>query len=184
MKRHEALKAISDCITDEFVVVCNGMISREFHAIKDRNRNFYMLGSMGLAPAIGLGVALSKPDKKAVALLGDGNMLMSVGTLATIGKTSPKNLTLVILDNGCHESTGGQDTASNTAAFDAIAAASGITKTARVDSIDALESTFKAFLAATGPALIHAKVEKGRADAPRIKITPVEMRDRFKSELE
>jgi sulfopyruvate decarboxylase subunit beta len=183
MKRHEALKVISDCITNEFVVVCNGMISREFHAIKDRNRNFYMLGSMGLAPAIGLGVALSKPDKKVVSLLGDGNMLMSLGTLATIGKTSPKNLTLVVIDNGCHESTGGQETASNVTAFDAIAASSGIGKTARVDSIEGLSSTLKTFLTENGPSLINARVEKGRVDAPRIRVTPVEMRDRFTSEL-
>jgi sulfopyruvate decarboxylase subunit beta len=183
MKRNEALQAISDCITDEFVVACNGMISREFHAIKDRNRNFYMLGSMGLAPAIGLGVALSKPDKKVVAIVGDGNILMSMGTLATIAKTSPKNLTLIVIDNECHESTGGQETACNTAAFNAIAAASGISKTAKTDSIKDLTSVTKAFLAETGPSLIQVKVEKGRVDAPRIKMTPVQMRDRFTSEL-
>lgn len=183
MKRHEALKAISDCITNEFVVACNGMISREFHAVKDRKRNFYMLGSMGLAPAIGLGVALSKPHEKVVALVGDGNMLMSLGTLATIAKNAPKNLTIIVIDNGCHESTGGQETACTMAAFADIASALGISKTAKVDSIEPLFSLFKKYLSEIGPSLIHVKVEKGRIDAARIKVTPVELRDRFTSEL-
>ena len=183
MRRHEAIKVVADCVKDGFIIASNGMISRELYGINDREKNFYMLGSMGLAPAIGLGAALSRPDKKILVLLGDGNMLMSLGTLATIGKVSPKNLMLVVLDNECHESTGEQETASSVTAFDAIAFSSGILEKERVDTLEKLKTFLDTFLAKSGPSFIHVKVEKGRANAPRIRLSPVEMRDRFMKEL-
>jgi sulfopyruvate decarboxylase subunit beta len=96
VKRTEAIKAISDCFKNEYIIACNGFISRELFNLNDSPHNFYVLGSMGLPPAIGLGVALAKPDKKVLVITGDGNQLMSLGTLVTIGRTAPKNFVEII----------------------------------------------------------------------------------------
>jgi sulfopyruvate decarboxylase subunit beta len=88
MRRHEAVKAITDCFKEAYIIGCNGLISRELHSIEDSPRNFYVLGSMGLPTAIGLGFSLARPDRKIVVVTGDGNQLMSLGALTTVGKTS------------------------------------------------------------------------------------------------
>lgn len=159
------------------------MISRGLFSIKDRRSNFYMLGSMGLASAIGLGVAIAGPDKKTVVLVGDGNMLMSLGTLATTGKVSPKNLIHVVLDNECHESTGGQDTASSVTRLDIIAGSSGFSNSQYVDSVERLKKVLKKFLISQGPSFVHAKIDTERVDVPRVSIEPVEIKNRFMKEL-
>lgn len=184
MKRFDAVEVVVGCLGNEFVVACNGMINRELFEVGDRNRNFYMLGSMGLASAIGLGVALAKSDGKVVVLSGDGNVLMSLGSLTTIGKVSPRNLVHVVLDNECHESTGEQETASCVARLDEIADASGFKHVERVNTVERLRSVFARFLRLDGPSFILVKVEKGRADVPRVSIDPLEMKDRFVRELE
>jgi len=179
MKRSEAIKTIVKCLNNEFVIACNGIISRELFSIKDRPRNFYMLGSMGLASAIGLGVALAKPKKKIIVLAGDGNMLMSLGTLATIGKVSPKNLIHIVLDNECHESTGGQDTASSVTKLDIIASSSDFSNSQCVESVEGLKKVLKRLLDTEGPSFVHAKINKERVDVPRVSIKPAEIKNRF-----
>ena len=78
--------------------------------VDDRDNQFYMIGSMGCASSLGLGLALSQPDRRVYVLDGDGALLMRMGTLATIGYQRPENLVHILLDNHCHESTGGQST--------------------------------------------------------------------------
>ena len=91
MRRYEAIKKIISQLTDE-IVVCNiGHPSQELYQIKDRPQNFYMLGSMGLASSIGLGIALSQP-RKVIVIEGEGSVLMNLGGLTTIGINQPKNL--------------------------------------------------------------------------------------------
>ena len=92
MTRAEAIQAVLSKLTDELVIICNGFPSREAFAFRDRPENFYMIGSMGLTPAIGIGVALAKPSRMVVVFDGDGNVLMNMGTLATIAAHQPKNL--------------------------------------------------------------------------------------------
>jgi sulfopyruvate decarboxylase subunit beta len=109
MTRYETIQLIMDNVTDE-IVICNiGHPSRELYQIKDRPKNFYMLGSMGLASSIGLGMALSQA-KKVLVIEGEGSVLMNLGTLATIGITHPDNLSLFIIDNESYGSTGFQPT--------------------------------------------------------------------------
>ena len=81
------------------VVHANGFICRESFALIDRKANFYMIGSMGLASSIGLGVAMNKPEKKVIIIDGDGNVFMAVGTLAMIAAEAPENLIHVGIDN-------------------------------------------------------------------------------------
>ena len=83
--RGRAIGAILNLLTDELLIVCNGFPSREAYTLRDRPENFYMIGSMGVAPSIALGVALARPDRTVVVFDGDGNVLMGMGTLATIG---------------------------------------------------------------------------------------------------
>ena len=110
MARYEAIQDIMNQIDDE-IVVCNiGFPSRELYEIDDRDKNFYMIGSMGLASSIGLGLALSKPDEDIVVIDGDGSLLMNMGSLVTIFATNPSNLTWIVIDNGAYGSTGNQDT--------------------------------------------------------------------------
>jgi len=183
MRRYDAIKAIVKCLKDECIVACNGMISRELFAVGDRPGNFYMLGSMGLASAIGLGIALAKPVKKVIVLVGDGNLLMSLGTLCTIGKTAPKNFIQIVLDNECHESTGGQETASSTTHFRVIASSSGFVRSEDVDSIHQLRDVVKGCLISDGPAFVHAKISMEKVNVPRLSLEPLEIKERLAKEL-
>lgn len=182
MRRYDAVNAIVECLKKEYIIACNGMISRELFT-KDRAKNFYMLGSMGLASAIGLGVSLAKTNKKIIIIAGDGNILMSLGTLATIGKTSPKNLIHIVLDNECHESTGGQETSSSITKLAIIASSSGFANSESVDSTEMLKKFLTKLLCLEGPSFIHVKVNKERVEVPRVNLTPPEIKDRFMKEL-
>ena len=106
MIRKEAISIVIKKIGDHSVISANGLISRDLFEVCDRNSNFYMIGSMGLASSIGLGVALKSTKKKIFVFDGDGNILMNLGSLITIGTAKPKNLVHVIFDNSSHESTG------------------------------------------------------------------------------
>lgn len=184
MKRCEAIEVIAGLLKeDESVVSANGMISREMCAIRDRSHNFYMLGSMGLASSIGLGLALSVPNKKVIVIDGDGNVLMNLGSLTTIGKLCPKNLIHVVLDNESHDSTGGQPTASNVAKLEEIAKASGFKTTRKVCSIEMLEEAMRELLASDGPSFLLVKVKMGGESVPRVPYEPEVVKDRFKKAL-
>ena len=113
MIRKEAISAVVEKIGNQHIISANGFISRDLFEANDRNSNFYMIGSMGLASSIGLGLALKNPKKRFFIFDGDGNVLMNVGSLTTIASQKPKNLIHVVFDNSVHESTGGQPTNSN-----------------------------------------------------------------------
>ena len=120
MRRIDAIKKIVENLKDEIVISSAGMISRELYAIKDRPRNFYMLGSMGCALGIGLGIAINSKHK-VIVISGDASALMSLGTLVLHKKLNPHNLKHYILDNNCHSSTGGQPTCSDVIDFSKLA---------------------------------------------------------------
>lgn len=183
MRRNDAIKAITGCFREGYIIACNGFIGRELFNVKDSSRNFYVLGSMGLPSAIGLGLSLARPDKKIVVVTGDGNQLMSLGTLATIGKTSPKNFVQVLLDNECYETTGGQETSSSTTRFHELARSSGFKRTEYVDSLDRLETILSQSRNAEGPIFIHAKTQREKTCPPRAQIDPCKMKNRFMEAL-
>ena len=123
MIRKEAIEIAVKEIEDEPIISANGYISRDLFSLCDKKSNFYMIGSMGLASSIGLGVAIKNPEKRIFVFDGDGNVLMNLGSLATIGSIKPKNLIHVIFDNSSHESTGGQPTNSKIIKIEKIARA-------------------------------------------------------------
>src|SRR3984893_8945985 len=109
---------------EEAVVGGIGNTNFDLWAAGQRPQNFYMLGSMGLAFPIALGVAIAQPKRRVIALEGDGSLLMQLGCLSTIATTAPKNLTLVVMDNGIYQITGGQPTPA-AASTDLVAVARG-----------------------------------------------------------
>lgn len=125
--RHDALaRVIAHTPVDSTVVLAStGFCGRELYALDDRPNQLYMVGSMGCVTPLALGLALARPDLNVVAIDGDGAALMRMGAFATLGTYGPANLTHVLLDNGAHESTGGQATVSQHVSFAGVAAACG-----------------------------------------------------------
>ena len=178
--RSDAIAAVLAPFRDELVVAANGMISREacYHA--DRAENFYMIGSMGLAGAIGLGVATARPDRRVVVLDGDGNVLMGLGTLAMIGEQQPRNLVHVVFDNESYGSTGGQRSISDRVALERIAAAAGYARAERVDTLEGLAGAARPMLDGDGPSFLLVKVGPGAPPGvPRVPFTPEAITERF-----
>ncbi len=182
--RARAIAAILEQLSDQPVIICNGFPSREAYAIADRSTHFYMIGSMGMAAAIGLGVALNKPDKKVIVLDGDGNVLMGMGTLATIGALRPKNLIHVVLDNEVYGSTGNQPTLSRVVRLEQVAKAAGYVNVERVREREDIVYEFKDMLAKDGPSMLLIKVNEQVEDVGRVEIEPPAMTQRFKKAIE
>ncbi len=178
--RGRAIGAVLDVLTDELVVVCNGFPSREAYTQRDRPENFYMIGSMGVASAIGLGVALAQPDRRVVVFDGDGNVLMGMGTLATIGVLKPANFLHIVFDNEVYGSTGNQPTLSQTVPLDAIASAVGYRNVQRVRACDDLAEAARTLLTSEGPSFLLVKVSRQVEEVGRVEIEPVAMTERFR----
>ncbi len=165
------------------IVASTGKCGRELFTLADRPQHLYQVGSMGCAGPMGLGVALNSA-RPVVVLDGDGAALMKLGAMATIGADAPPNLLHVILDNGVHDSTGGQPTVSPSVDFAAIALACGYAGGALADDPDGFEQAFRAALAIPGPQLIHVRIRPGSlASLGRPTLAPREVADRFKAFL-
>jgi thiamine pyrophosphate-dependent acetolactate synthase large subunit-like protein len=164
---------------EEAVVGGIGNTNFDLWAAGHRPQNFYMLGSMGLAFPIALGVALAQPKRRVFALEGDGSLLMQMGCLTTIATQAPKNLTMIVMDNGVYQITGAQPTpAAAVADIVAIAAASGIASSAWAADEDDFERLVEQSLTASVPTLIGVRID----DKPGVGTTrrdPVQIRERF-----
>lgn len=182
--RAQAMAALLDLLTDQPVIVCNGFPSREAQKIADRPTHFYMIGSMGNAAAIGLGVALAKPAKQVIVFDGDGNVLMGMGTLATVGALKPKNFIHVVFDNEVYGSTGNQPTISNVVPLEKVAKAAGYVHVERVLDRDDLLYEFKDLLKKDGPSMLLIKVNEFVEDAGRVLLEPPAMTARFMKAIE
>src|ERR1700727_600998 len=146
---------------DEAVVGGSGYTNFDLWAVGHRPQNFYMLGSMGLAVPIGMGVALAQPKRKVIALEGDGSILMQVGSLATVAARKQKNLTIVIMDNGTYQITGGQLTSTELGAdIVAMARGAGIAQSAWAADESAFEELIELLLREDGPWLIGCRIDK------------------------
>jgi phosphonopyruvate decarboxylase len=138
---------------------------------------------MGGATGMALGVALNT-QHPVVVLDGDGAALMKLGTMATVGAYAPPNLTHILLDNGVHDSTGGQATVSASVDFALVAQACGYRYAATADSLDGFETALNDARRAAGPALIHLRISPGSmAKLGRPTVTPYEVARRFRAFL-
>lgn len=173
-----------NALGDRPTIVCNGMIGREAFTARDREQNFYMIGSMGLGLSIALGVAVTHPDKPVVCLDGDGNVLMGAGVLASAGALGCRNLHHIVFDNEAHGSTGGQRTITESVRLEKIAEASGYAHAERV-APDQLASALPGFLEREGPAMLLVKVAKGNQPGiARVSHTPPEITARFQGTVQ
>ena len=161
------------------VIATTGFTGRELYALADRPQHFYMVGSMGCASSLGLGLALARPDLRVLVIDGDGATLMRMGNLATLGAYRPPNLLHVVLDNEAHDSTGAQATVSACTDFAALAAACGYGRVVRSDDLLELDAFFAQHDDST-TGFMHMKIATGaRDDLPRPVITPPAVRARF-----
>lgn len=163
VSRHQALAAmIEQTDVDQSVVIATtGFTGRELFSIADRPNHLYMVGSMGCASSLGLGFSLALPQRKIVVADGDGAVLMRMGNLSTIGAYGGCNFRHLVLDNGMHESTGGQATVSPAVSFAAIAKACGYKNAIESRSLDSLASFLEA---GPGPSLLQLKTRQGVPD--------------------
>jgi len=178
MKRIAVIREAASTARDIGALVVGniGFPSRELHAVDDRPDNFYMLGSMGLASSIGLGIALAQPERRVIALDGDGSVLMNMGSLATIASQQPENYLLVIIDNGSYGSTGDQPTAtSQKTDLARVAKGAGIQNVHMIDIL----TDVRRMMEQVSSGVIVIKVEPGNADVPVIHLCPADIMERF-----
>jgi phosphonopyruvate decarboxylase len=183
LSRKDALKAVVEQTPeDESVVIgTTGYTGRELFAIADRPNQLYMVGSMGCASSFGLGLSLAMPGKQVLVVDGDGAALMRMGNLATIGAYGGKNFRHLLLDNGVHESTGGQSTVSASVSFAGVARSCGYREAGEALKRLELESFLQT---QNGPALLHLKIKRGvPEDLPRPDVSPVEVKQRLMRHL-
>jgi phosphonopyruvate decarboxylase len=179
-QRHEFLTAIQSCLNaGDRVIATTGFTGRELFTCSDRSDQLYMVGSMGCASSLGLGLALAKPANRIIVIDGDGAALMRLGAMTTIGYERPDNLVHILLDNHVHESTGGQSTVSASIDFCALAAGCGYPATSRLSRpgqlADALSQETERLSFIHIPVLPGVSPELGRPT-----ITPAEVATRFR----
>ncbi len=178
LAREEAIAAVARRLPGAIFVSTTGKISRELFAHRERTNgdhgaDFYTVGSMGHASAIASEIAAQVATRRVCVLDGDGALLMHMGALAAIGAVASPNLLHVVLDNGCHDSTGGQPTVSASLDVEGVARACGYLRASTVTDLESLERELQ--LAESGPRLIVVKVAPGsRADLGRPTTTPLQ----------
>lgn len=161
------------------VLASTGFCGRELYAIDDRPSHLYMVGSMGCVVPLALGLALARPDLRVVALDGDGAALMRLGAFATVGAYGPRNLQHLLLDNGAHDSTGGQATVSPHVSFAQVAAACGYASSLETDDVGQIGEWLDG-PALEGPRFARLLTRTGTPDnLPRPSITPVDVKARL-----
>ncbi len=182
--RAAALERFLQLVPEEAAVIATtGKCGRELFTLADRPQHLYQVGSMGGASGMALGVALNSAVPVFV-LDGDGAALMKLGTFATIGAQAPRNLVHILLDNGVHDSTGGQPTVSPGVDFAGVALACGYSQAASCASLEGFEAALRNAVAEPGPTLIHLRIAPGSmTKLGRPTVTPPEVAQRFRAFL-
>ena len=179
MNRFALTKRLVATLKDEAVIGGIGNTNFDLWSAGHRPQNFYMLGSMGLACPIALGVALAQPQRRCIALEGDGSLLMQVGCLATIAMLKPKNLAIVVMDNRSYQITGGQPTATASGTdLVTMARGAGLAQSAWAADEEMFDEMFARALTEDGPWLMAVRID----DKPGVGATerdPVLITDRF-----
>jgi phosphonopyruvate decarboxylase len=173
-------RLLTDVPAEAAIIATTGKCGRELFTLADRPQHLYLVGSMGCAGPVGLGAA-RLVGRPVIVLDGDGAALMKLGALATIGAYAPKNLIHVVLDNGVHDSTGGQATVSASVDFARVAAACGYAAAASADTVEGFAGWLKEALGRPGPHLLHLRIAPGSLEKlGRPTVTPQEVARRFR----
>ena len=166
LERRSVVSALLEDRKDAVVVGGLGASTYDIAAAGDHDRNFYLWGAMGGAVMIGLGVALAQPKLPVVVITGDGEMLMGMGSLATVGLQKPKNLTIVVLDNEVYGETGGQasHTGTNTDLV-GVAKSCGITDARAISTMGEIEAFAKTMHdGSSGPRFANIKIDSANLE--------------------
>ena len=190
MNREDAVKRILDQLgEDDVVVSTTGKASREVYEHRQARgtdgNDFLTVGGMGHTASIAMGLARVQPERLVVCLDGDGSLIMHMGALGVIANAGPANLLHVVINNGAHDSVGGQPTVGHDIDIPAIALACGYREAISVSEPQALEAAVERLRSKSGgPVLLEVKVNKGaRGDLGRPKSTPIENRDALMKRL-
>ena len=183
LSRLDAIAAARKALGREPVIHANGYMCRESFSLGDRPENFYMIGSMGLASAIGLGLSLTSRDTPTVVFDGDGNLLMNLGILPLAAALRPQRFVHIVFDNEVYGSTGSQRSITTEIRLDRMAEAAGYRTVAAVTESDQITQAVRTALGSDGPHFILAKVTADEAEVPRIPYTPHQLRDRFRASV-
>ena len=181
ISRSEALGRIVELTEPQntVVIATTGYTGRELFALSDRSNHLYLVGSMGCASSLGLGLSLARPDLNIVVIDGDGAVLMRMGNFATIGAYGSPNLTHILLDNEVHDSTGAQATVSGGVSFAQIAQACGYAIALEGDDLSLLDALFAADTNHR-PKFGHLKIRPGTIkNLPRPSLSPEDVLQRL-----
>lgn len=143
MTRRDVIEAIYSLVNEEPIIFTTGYTCREAYDLGDRNFNFYMVGSMGLAASIGIGIALNAKERKVIIVEGDGSFLMCPNNIFVAGDVNVDNLIHIVVDNKAYDSTGGQTTYQNRISFANIAKEAGYVNTVETDDLDTFKNWTK-----------------------------------------
>lgn len=186
LTREEAIKQITDRLDARDVVVSTtGKISRELYEYRANSNgghhsDFLTVGSMGHCSQIAMGIAISKSDRRVFCLDGDGAVIMHMGALAIIGSAGSKNLKHIVLNNGCHDSVGGQPTCGFSIDIVDVAKSCGYFVALRAETRDELDAAVGTLKESEGPALLEVRVSPGsRSDLGRPSTSPAENKSEF-----
>lgn len=190
MDREGAVKCIVDLLGDQDMVVSTtGKTSRELYEYRTargdgHGSDFLTVGAMGHTASIAMGLARGQADRRVICLDGDGSVLMHMGALAIVGQSGLGNFVHVVVNNGAHDSVGGQPTAGFDIDLVACAKACGYRQAASVTTAEEAAAAFRGFAPDSGPVLLEIRVNKGaRSDLGRPASTPVENRDALMARL-
>lgn len=185
LSRTEVLKEVIKLAkTDNSVVIAStGFTGRELFALSDRSNHLYMVGSMGCASSLGLGVSLARPDLRVFVIDGDGAALMRMGNFATLGTYARSNLIHVLLDNEAHDSTGAQATVAGNVNFADIAGACGYGLSMSGNTMETLDKLCRND-EIQGPRFAQIKIKTGTIEnLPRPDVTPAKVLQRLMQQI-
>ena len=169
--------------SDDALIATTGFMGRALYALGDRENQLYLVGSMGCASSVALGLALAQPARRVIVIDGDGAALMRLGALATIGHLRPHNLVHVLLDNERHESTGGQATVADTTDLALVAHACGYPVVHRAPALVDLDRILRS--TRDELAFVHVKIRPDEElKLPRPTSTPEQVARRFRAWLQ
>jgi phosphonopyruvate decarboxylase len=183
--RTEVLRLIHEFTNERMAVIATtGKTGRELFEVKDSPHQFYMVGSMGCASTLGLGLSLVNPALPCAVIDGDGALMMRLGVMVSVGRFAPKKLIHILIDNAAHDSTGGQKTGSELVDFLGVAKSMGYASALGTDNLGLFREFLRYAEANDGPHFVQIKIKLGSpAELGRPTVKPVEVARRFREHL-
>jgi sulfopyruvate decarboxylase subunit beta len=180
-QRKDYYRVLSECLPKEaLVVTALGNASYLWAVVREAPENFYFEDAMGLALPFALGLAIAQPERKVVVVEGDGGLLMHMGVLVSVGAVAPRNLTILLIQNGVHAASGGQPVTSPNLDFAALGRSANLKRADNIDSAEDLRVALSSVLRAEGPSLLALATEPDiDVITPPIMFDPVMTKRRF-----